>query len=416
MFMQLPKIPSNECDRLKDLFEYEVLDTNPEGQYDDLTSLAGHICEAPIALISLIDESRQWFKSRVGLSVQETSRDISFCGHAVFGADIFEVHNTLLDDRFKDNPLVTGEPHIRFYAGMPLVTPNGNAIGTLCVIDKIPRRLTENQKKGLRTLAKQVIDLLELKLRNKNIQNLNESLSTANHKIIQQQDALIQTAKPQTIGSMASGICYELGSPINSIQTRLKTLIDATAQERFEKQSFRENLTAVENNLLRIERMVKTLRQFTQDDDLVMTNINALDLMQDLVNLVKEKFNNLGVKLIFDLPEEGDFKGSYNQISQVIIGLLHNAYDAVAGHPNSWIKISVKMTYEEIIFHIIDSGPGLSDEIKKHLFEPFFTTKAIGKGIGLTLYISQGIVENHRGQLFLDETDTNTHFTVKFPR
>ena len=414
--MQVPKNPLNECDRLKDLFEYEVLDTGPENQFDDLTGLASQICEVPIALISLIDESRQWFKSRVGLEASETPRDISFCGHAIHGKDILEIPNTLVDDRFKDNPLVTGAPHIRFYAGMPLVTPKGHAIGTLCVIDKIPRRLTDNQKKGMRTLARQIIDLFELKLSNKNIRQLNDSLTEANHRITKQQDALVQSAKLQTMGAMATGICYELGNPLNQINIRLRGLIESAAEGKLDKNMLIDGLEVLDKNVQRIEKMAKTLRQFTHDDELSMKSIDIHVLMHDLMTLVRERFSNSGVKLLFDLPEYGEFKGSYNQISQVIINLLHNAFDAVVSRPNGWVKISVEKTPEEIIFHISDSGPGLTDEAKKHLFRPFFTTKAVGRGIGLGLYISQGIVENHHGELFFDETSPDTTFTVKFPR
>lgn len=410
------KIPSNECDRLKDLFEYEVLDTPPEGNFDDLASLASHICEAPISLISLVDENRQWFKARVGLEVQQTSRELSFCSHAIHGTEIFEIPNTLVDDRFKNNPLVTSEPHIRFYAGIPLVTPRGYAIGTLCVIDKIPRRLSENQKRGLRTLARQVVDLLELRLSNKNITALNENLTQANRRINQQQDALVQSAKLQTMGAMSSGICYELGNPLSGIDGRLKMLMDAVGSDRFEKNSFSENLIAIDKNIRRIERMVKTLRQFTLDDDLVTKKVDLHELMHDLVTLLRERFSTAGVKLLFDLPEGGDFNCSYNQISQVLINLLHNAFDAAFGRPNAWVKIAVEITEEEISFHVSDSGAGLTEEIRKHLFEPFFTTKPIGKGIGLSLYISQGIVENHRGQLFLVQGAPNTTFTMKIPR
>jgi C4-dicarboxylate-specific signal transduction histidine kinase len=414
--MQVPKITLNECERLKDLFEYEVLDTSPEGDFDELTSLVAHICEAPIALISLIDESRQWFKSRVGLEALQTSRDISFCGHAIHGKDIFEVTNTLVDERFKDNPLVVGAPHIRFYAGMPLVTPRGNAIGTLCVIDKIPRRLTDNQKKALRTLSRQIIDLFELRLSNKNIRQLNESLTEANHRITKQQDALVQSAKLQTMGAMASGVCFELANPVRGLSEQLKKLMNASTHGNFEKNLFTEGFESLDKNIQRIEKMVNTLRQFSHDDDLVVKKIEIHELMHDLMTLVRERFSNSGVKLLYDLPEGGDFKGVYNQISQVLINLLHNAFDAVISKPNGWVKISIETSYEEVIFHITDSGSGIDEAVKKHLFKPFVTTKAIGKGIGLGLYISQGIVENHRGQLFYDESARNTTFTVKFPR
>ena len=161
--MNTPPIPASEARRLKVLWQYDVLDTVPEELFDDLTDLAAAICEAPIALISLVDESRQWFKAKVGLSVSETTRDISFCAHAILQPDLFIVPDATKDDRFKNNPLVTAEPRIRFYAGAPLITPDGHALGTLCVLDKEARNLGDSQKKALRVLARLVVTQLELR-------------------------------------------------------------------------------------------------------------------------------------------------------------------------------------------------------------------------------------------------------------
>jgi len=158
-----PQIPANEKQRLKVLWQYAVLDTVPEEVFDDLTELAARICEAPIAMITLVDENRQWFKSKVGVTVNETSRDISFCGHAIYESDLFIVPDAMKDERFSHNPLVTSDPKIRFYAGAPLVTPDGYALGTLCVIDKVPRELRPDQKSALRVLARHVMTQLELR-------------------------------------------------------------------------------------------------------------------------------------------------------------------------------------------------------------------------------------------------------------
>ena len=153
----------NEVLRLKVLWQYDVLDTVPEAVFDELTSLAALICDAPIALISLIDEDRQWFKAKVGVTLKETSRDISFCAHAIRQPDLMVVPDATKDARFKSNPLVTSKPKIRFYAGAPLLTPDGHALGTLCVIDVKPRQLTDAQKKALTLLARHVMTQLEIR-------------------------------------------------------------------------------------------------------------------------------------------------------------------------------------------------------------------------------------------------------------
>jgi GAF domain-containing protein len=158
-----PPIPKNEVRRLKVLWQYDVLDTVPEAVFDELTSLAALICDAPIALITLIDENRQWFKSKVGVNLNETPRDISFCAHAIVKQDLMIVPDATKDKRFRNNPLVVSPPKIRFYAGMPLITPDGHALGTLCVVDLKPRKLTEAQKSALTVLARHVMTQLEIR-------------------------------------------------------------------------------------------------------------------------------------------------------------------------------------------------------------------------------------------------------------
>jgi GAF domain-containing protein len=176
-------MPSNEKRRLHVLWQYEVLDTVPEEVFDNLTELAARICEAPIALISLVDEDRQWFKAKVGTDVNETSRDISFCSHAITQLDLFIVPDATRDNRFANNPLVTSEPKIRFYAGAPLVTPDGYALGTLCVLDKVPRQLRPDQKQALLILARHVVSQLELRRRSR-------ELADARHQSESQQNEL----------------------------------------------------------------------------------------------------------------------------------------------------------------------------------------------------------------------------------
>ena len=162
-------LPQTEKKRLNVLWQYEVLDTVPEELFDDLTELAAHICEAPTAMISLVDESRQWFKSRVGITMTETSRKVSFCAHAIKQSDLFIVPDATKDPRFANNPMVVSEPRIRFYAGAPLITPDGHALGTLCVMDKVPRNLRPDQRKALIILARHVVSQLELRRRSREL-------------------------------------------------------------------------------------------------------------------------------------------------------------------------------------------------------------------------------------------------------
>jgi GAF domain-containing protein len=174
---------TNEARRLKVLWQYDVLDTVPEEVFDDLTELAARICEAPIALISLVDEDRQWFKSKVGVTVSETSRDISFCAHAVKQQELFIIPDATKDLRFANNPLVTSDPKIRFYAGAPLITPDGHALGTLCVIDKVPRELRPDQQQALRVLARHVMTQLELRRHAKELAEAHEARDTTKDEL-----------------------------------------------------------------------------------------------------------------------------------------------------------------------------------------------------------------------------------------
>lgn len=164
--MNIPPISADEPARLAALHRYDVLDTPPEAEYDDLTRLASQICGTPIALISLVDAGRQWFKSRVGIEITETPREVAFCAYTILGTSIFEVPDTLEDARFADHPLVHGTPHIRFYAGVPLSAPDGSNIGSICVIDHVSHQLTAGQRDALATLGRQIMRQLELRTAN----------------------------------------------------------------------------------------------------------------------------------------------------------------------------------------------------------------------------------------------------------
>jgi GAF domain-containing protein len=164
--MTKPPIPRDEEARLEALRQYQILDTASEQVFDRITELAADVCGTPVSALTFVDEDRQWFKANVGLSVTETSRDVAFCAHAILQEDLFTVPDALADDRFAQNPLVTHDPKIRFYAGMPLITQDGHALGTLCVMDWKPRQLSAEQRGELRALAKSVLSILESRRQN----------------------------------------------------------------------------------------------------------------------------------------------------------------------------------------------------------------------------------------------------------
>ena len=189
---------NDETARLAALRRYRILDTEPEQAFDDLTLLAAHICETPIALMTLLDEKRQWFKSRLGTSATETARSVAFCAHTIQQDDMFVVPDTLADERFRENPLVVGEPRVRFYIGAPLITHDGHALGSLCVFDRVPRTLTAEQQAALDALRRQAVAQLELRL---NIDELAQALRERDHaeeaqrRLVQELRAALESAR-----------------------------------------------------------------------------------------------------------------------------------------------------------------------------------------------------------------------------
>jgi diguanylate cyclase (GGDEF)-like protein len=176
----IPLLPADEAARLNNLESYRILDTLPEQAYDDIVRLAAIICGTPMGFITMVDRERQWFKARLGVDVAETPRDISFCAHTLSHPDqVLTVGDARADSRFADNPLVTGEPHIRFYAGAPLVTPENHVLGALCVVDQVPRELSEAQREALTALSRQVVAQLEMRRQLEQLQNSERRLEAA---------------------------------------------------------------------------------------------------------------------------------------------------------------------------------------------------------------------------------------------
>ena len=223
----ISKLVKNEEERLRELFKYEILDTPPEQEFDDVVKLAAQICQVPICLITLVDNCRQWFKAKVGIeaSLTQTERDIAFCAHTIHYNSMLEVGDMRKDKRFANNPLVVEKPKIRFYAGVPLISPSGYKLGSLCVLDRKPRKLSSEQRFALETLAKQVEKQFELKFKNKKIMKLAQEYLGFYEGVRKEHEALKKVQEAAEIGTyeinlqtgsmkVSEGFCQLFGLPL----------------------------------------------------------------------------------------------------------------------------------------------------------------------------------------------------------
>lgn len=379
--MEAAPLPKNEDERLAELLSYDIIDTEAEKLFDDLTALASQICETPIALISLVDPNRQWFKSRVGLDAEETSREIAFCSHAILQEDVFEIPNATLDPRFHDNPLVTGSPDIRFYAGAPLITPSGHAIGTLCAIDKKPRRLTDAQKTSLQTLSKSVVAHLELRRKNRELERTSQFKS-----------------------DFLSYISHEIRTPLNAINT-FSHLLEAEARKLNLPETFSTPLSHVSQSgerLLEIVNSVLDINQIEAGKMRVMPRaVNLNDFFTHLFSLTKIRAEESGVLLSTTIettmPKTLFFDDT--KFGQVTLNILSNAIKFTAKDKS--VKAQVKYKKGGLIFTVVDEGIGMSEEDQKRLFTPYERMKNAHKisGTGLGLNISKRLIELMDGSI-----------------
>ena len=396
--MKAAPLPQNEDERLAELLSYDVLDTEAEQLFDDLTALASQICETPIALISLIDPDRQWFKSRVGLDAEETSREIAFCSHAILQEEVFEISNATLDPRFHDNPLVTGAPDIRFYAGAPLITPSGHAIGTLCAIDRKPKTLTEAQRASLQTLSKSVVAHLELKRKNRELERTSQFKS-----------------------DFLSYVSHEIRTPLNAINT-FSQLLEGEAQKLNLPSSFTTPLSHVSQSgerLLEIVNSVLDIKQIEAGKMRVMPRaVNTKDFFTHLFSLTKIRAEDSGI--VFSTSIDNAMPDSLffddTKFGQVALNLLSNAIK-FTNHGKS-VKAQVKYKSGKVIFNVIDQGIGMSDDDQKRLFTPFERMENARQisGTGLGLNISKRLVELMDGSIKVSsKLNHGTRISVTLP-
>jgi two-component system, NtrC family, sensor kinase len=402
----MKKAPINvqtEAERIDELYNYHLLDTSNEQSYDDITKLASQICGTPIALVSLVDHNRQWFKSKVGLNASETPRDISFCGHAIHEEDIFEIKDSTKDERFQDNPLVTGATNVIFYAGAQLVTPTGHKIGTLCVIDHKPSQLTENQKESLRALSRMVVSLFELR---KKIEQVTKS-----HAL------LIDQSKMMALGDMSRSIAHEINNPLAIVLGRAQLM-----QAKFTKTPLNLDKLIDDNKKIitsaeRIAKIVRALQLFTrQAQEQTREKIQINLVVESVLELLLEHARTLEIKITSEVASDVGLLINASEMANALNALLHNAMDAVQQQTEKWIKLKVFETENTVKIHIIDSGSGITTEVQRRMFQPFFTTKDIGQGVGMGLSVALGITKSNGGHLKYLPEQPNTTFEIEFPK
>lgn len=384
--MKCARILENEEERLIALLAYDVMDTDPEQAYDDLTRIASEICGTPIALVSLVDDERQWFKSKVGLDAEETSREIAFCPHAILEpTQVFVVPDALEDERFADNPLVTGEPHIRFYAGAPLVNSDGLAMGTLCVIDHQPRQLEETQLATLEALARQVVGQLELRKKNLELRRAVTSLKSANEDL-------------QDFTAFAA---HDLRSPLNRILAYSSFLKDQedgklSPESAADLQRISDSAKGMETLLSSMLDLCGARQGELNDSSVALTDCANLAI-EGLQDRIKEK------KALICLDELPCVRGDMTLLTQVFHNLIENA---LKFHGDEAPRIDLTCIYEGNNPSVMvgDNGIGMEKSQAERIFRPFKRAhdneRIDGSGIGLA--VVRKIVERHGGEIHVD--------------
>ena len=382
-----PKDHKNETERLKILDSYSILDTMSESDYDDLTAIAAEICNTPISIVSLIDKNRQWFKSHHGISTRETAKEFAFCAHAINSDDaIFVIDDARKDIRFHDNPLVTGETQVVFYAGVVLKTKDNLPLGTLSVIDTKPNHLSNNQIKSLKALSKQVMNLLELR----------------KNKILLEQANELFEEKNQELERFAFIAAHDLKSPLQNISALLNLLsedyaskIDSEGQQIIGMLKYSsEKLTKLIGGLLEYSKATKLIREDK-------TEVNLETLKDDMMGLYSFE-NKCILKLKSNLK---NIIVNRTVIEQILINLIANAIK-YGDKEITEIEIEVYENETQYEIAVTDNGPGIRKEHQLKIFQIFETLPNKDKyghnGSGIGLALVKKLVEALGGQIQIE--------------
>jgi len=396
------EIPHNEAERIAALQQYNILDSLPEDEYDAITKIASAICNTPISLISLVDKDRQWFKSHFGTNSTETPREVAFCAHGILNPkEMFIVPDSRIDNRFYDNPLATGTAPVVFYAGVPLVSPQGQAVGMLCVVDEKPHEITDSQKETLKALATQVISLFELRKANQDLKVLQEKLETQNKELEQ----------------FAYVVSHDIKSPLANIVS-FTDLIKSDYVTQLDEKG-RHLFEYVILSATKLSSMVDSLLRYYRTDYLTLENKEGVLLAPFLKNCI-DLVRPANQMCEFVYPEDHtQIHVNKSALEQITMNLLSNS---IKYNDKDIIKISISFAHDEnhYIFSISDNGIGIDKKNMDKIFG-FFKILDIrdrfgnyGTGIGLSTV--KKIIEKQGGTVFVDselEKGTTFTFTIK---
>ncbi|TVZ51469.1 sensor histidine kinase [Dokdonia sp. Hel_I_53] len=373
--------PIGESQRLEVLKSYNLLDTLPEEAYDTATRLAAQICNTPISLVTLLDADRNFLKSRIGVDITESPRNISFCSHAILTKEpIFVVEDARLDDRFKNNPLVEEFKAI-FYAGVPLRNPEGYALGTLCVYDHKPRVLSEEQKDALRDLAKQVVLLFEAHRKNNDLIAIQEELEKRNTRL----------------EDFSRLVAHDLKSPLVSMEGLLNLVREDFPQE--EGTDLHMYLKHLDTSAKSMRNYIDGLLAYYKSDELIdnKENTTLKEIVEDVKHL--HQANDVSIELINNMNLTNISKVA---VEQIITNLVDNAIK-YNNDPNPTVKISSQTDHKHFIITLADNGVGIPENKRELIFELFKTTgtkdRFGNKGSGMGLATVKKLVNALGGEI-----------------